>query len=119
MLLESSPVFQFAFPTVLVYSVVFGSLMWCESVRCRKGRRYSGFRFRLLSVCLSLNTDYLSMEVTQGWPNAQGLNLGDGRGRLIGSGRENTGASAQSQFIQSTGGFSALVVVGVCTLVSF
>ena len=84
---------------------------------CRKGRRYSGFRFRLLSVCLSLNTDYLSMKITQGWPNAQDLNLGDGRGRLIGSERENTGASAQSQFTQSTGGFSALVVVGVGTLV--
>ena len=59
------------------------------------------------------------MRITQGWPNAQDLNLGDGRGRLIGSERENTGASAQSQFTQSTGGFSALVVVGVCTLVSF
>ena len=59
------------------------------------------------------------MRITQGWPNAQDLNLGDGRRRLVGSERENTGASAQSQFIQSTGGFSALVVVGVCTLVLF
>ena len=59
------------------------------------------------------------MRITQGWPNAQDLNLGDGRGRLIGSERENTGASAQSQYIQFTGGFSALVVVGVCTLVLF
>ena len=59
------------------------------------------------------------MRITQGWPNAQDLNLGDGRGQLIEDEHGDTGASAQSQFTQSTGGFSALVVVSVCTLVSF
>ena len=59
------------------------------------------------------------MRITQGWPNAQGLNLGDGRGRMVGGERGYTGASARVSSVKFTGGFSALVVVGVRTLVWF